>query len=63
MDYTTAEVASLLGVQSQTIRKHIKDGNIKAHQSARTHLISSEEVERFLVEHRRPGQPKKAKQS
>ena len=62
MDYTTAEVASLLGVQSQTIRKHIKNGVIKAHQSAKTHLIASEEVERFIVERRKPGQPKKGKQ-
>lgn len=59
MDYTTAEVASLLGVQSQTIRKHIKDGNIKDHQSAGTHLIASDEVERFIVERRKVGRPKK----
>lgn len=57
--YTTTEAASLLGVQPQTIYRHIKRDVIKAEKKGRDYLISEEELERFKQERKGRGRPRK----
>ena len=46
--YTVLEVAKLLGINAQSVRKRIKSGTIKATKLNGAYLISKEEVERVV---------------
>lgn len=46
--YTVLEVAKLLGINAQSVRKRIKSGTIEATKLNGAYLISKEEVERVV---------------
>jgi excisionase family DNA binding protein len=61
MMLTTTEAAEVLGVQPQTVTRHILRGMIQAEKRGRDYLIRQEEIERFKQERRRAGRPKAMK--
>ena len=46
--YTVAEVAELLGVTHQTIRKYIKDGKMDCKKIGTKYYIYEEHIKKFL---------------
>jgi excisionase family DNA binding protein len=50
--YSVRELAALLGVHPETIRRLIHDGRVEAVRIGRVLRIESHEVDRFLVRQR-----------
>ncbi|WP_445184581.1 helix-turn-helix domain-containing protein [Pseudonocardia sp. Cha107L01] len=48
--YSAAELAELIGVSDETIRRWIKNGDIKAFRIGRTVRIPAEELERIRTQ-------------
>lgn len=46
--YTVAELADVLGVTAQTIRKYMKEGKLKGRRIGRPFYSTEEEVREFL---------------
>ena len=46
--YTTKEVAEILEVQTQTVRKHIERKKLKATKSGRDYLILERDLKEYL---------------
>jgi excisionase family DNA binding protein len=56
---TTTEAAALLRVQPKTVSKYIKRGILQAEKRGRDYFIAESELERFKVERRGRGRPRK----
>lgn len=52
--HTLPEAARMLGLASSTLRHQVKNGKLAARQISRDWYVTSEEVERYRREHRRP---------
>jgi len=46
--YTPAEVAELLQIHVETVRRAIRDGRLKSHRFGRQHRISTTDLQRFI---------------
>jgi len=60
IEYTTAEAALDLGVEQQTVMRHILHGHLAAEKRGRDYVIAAAEWERFKNMPRRAGRPAKA---
>lgn len=58
---TTAQVADLLGVKPDTVKRYIHRGLIKASKFGRDWLIAPEAVEQYAKTRRKPGRPRSPK--
>ncbi|HWS83276.1 MAG TPA: helix-turn-helix domain-containing protein [Ktedonobacteraceae bacterium] len=58
--YTTAEAAIDMGVEQQTVMRHIQKGHLAAEKRGRDYAIAAAEWERFKNIPRRAGRPAKA---
>jgi excisionase family DNA binding protein len=59
--FSVEEVAKLLQISHSGVLYHIKNGNLKADQVGKIHIISKENFGEFLKKHREP--KKKAEKS
>lgn len=59
--YTTAEAATVLGIQPKTVTRYILRGLIQAEKHGRDYQIEDEELERFRRVRRKPGKPRTKK--
>ncbi len=46
--YKTSEVAKILGLNIQTIRKYTREGKIKAKRTGKVYRISGQEILNFM---------------
>jgi excisionase family DNA binding protein len=58
-DFTTDEVAELLNIKPRAVRMHIERGNIAATKRGRDLFITQAEIDRFQLQRKGPGRPKK----
>ncbi len=52
--HSIPEAAKLLGLAPSTLRHQVKNGKLRARKVSRDWYITTDEVERYRAEHRRP---------
>lgn len=58
-DLTTTEAAAELGIQANSVKRLCQRETLKAVKRGRDWFISKDEVERYKVERRKAGRPRK----
>lgn len=46
--YSTKEVAEKIGVNEQTIRRHIREGLLKATQNGKSYIITEQNLKKYI---------------
>lgn len=59
---TTKQAAQALGIQPGSVKKLCQRGILRAERNGRDWLISRAEIERYKIERRKAGRPKRIRQ-
>lgn len=50
--YTVDDASQLVGVDADTIRRHIRNGALRAQKIGKTYLITEDDMRNFMMERR-----------